>query len=37
MYPDAARLLDYLESETIVRTKTVPCPLELLERRFPWR
>ena len=37
MYPDAASLLEYLESEEIVREKTVPCPLELLERRFPWR
>jgi len=37
MYSDAARLLEYLKSEEIVRNKIVPCPLELLERRFPWR
>jgi len=37
MYPDVARLLEYLKPEDIVRKKIIPCPLELLERRFPWR
>ena len=37
MYPDAARLLEYLKSDEIVRTKSIPCPLELLQRKFPGR
>jgi plastocyanin len=37
MYPDAARLLNYLKPDEIVRKKSIPCPLELLERKFPGR
>ncbi len=37
MYPDAARLLEYLKSDEIVQKKVIPCPLEVLERKFPWR
>ena len=37
MYHDAARLFEYLKSDEIVRKKSVPCPLELMTRRFPWR
>jgi plastocyanin len=37
MYPDAARLFEYLESDEIVQKKVIPCPLEVLERKFPWR
>ena len=37
MYPDAARMLAYLKSDDIVRRKTIPCPMDLLERKFPWR
>ena len=37
MYPDSARLFDYLKSDEIVASKVVGCPLELLERKFPWR
>lgn len=37
MYPDAARLLEYLKSDEIVQKKVIPCPLEILERKFPWR
>jgi hypothetical protein len=37
MYQDAARLFDYLSSDEIVERKIIPCPLELLERKFPWR
>jgi len=37
MYPDSARMLEYLTPEMIVREKVVPCPLDLLSRKFPWR
>ncbi len=37
MYPDAARLLEYLKSEDIIQNKVIPCPLQFLERKFPWR
>jgi plastocyanin len=37
MYSDAARLLNFLKPDEIVRQKVVPCPLQLLERKFPWR
>ncbi len=37
MYPDAARLLKYLKSDDVARNKVIPCPLEMLERKFPWR
>jgi plastocyanin len=37
MYPDAAKMLNYLKPDEIVRKQSVPCPMELLERKFPWR
>ena len=37
MYPDAAKMLNYLKSDDIVVKKSVPCPMDLLERKFPWR
>ena len=37
MYPDAARVLEYLKSDEIVKKKSVPYPIDLMTRRFPWR
>ena len=37
MYPDAARLLEYLRPTDIVQKKLIPYPMELLQRQFPWR
>ena len=37
MYPDAARILEYVKSDEIVRKKSIPYPMQLLERKFPWR
>ena len=37
MYPDVAKLLNYLKSDEIVRKKSIPYPTNLLERKFPWR
>ena len=36
IYPDAVRLLEYLKADEIVREKMIPCPLDLLQRQFPW-
>ncbi|MBI2821762.1 MAG: hypothetical protein HYX74_06010 [Acidobacteria bacterium] len=37
MYPDAARVFQYLKPDEIVQNKSIPFPLDLLERKFPWR
>ncbi len=37
MYPDAARLFEYLSSEKIVHEKIVPYPKDLVRKPFPWR